>query len=130
MALIFSFCGCQAADRSEEARTLCDTFCGDVKTGDVDKLLTYFSELQASAGSCTFNLPLNRDDMATYIGSNRSALSRDSFCPARDCSETTLMIRQNRRRAPAEKKTGITLRRPRLAWVLLEINRCISIASS
>ena len=42
-----------------------------------DKLLTYFSELQASAGSCTFNLPLNRDDMATYIGSNRSALSRE-----------------------------------------------------
>ena len=42
-----------------------------------DKLVTYFSQLAALNGSLTFNLPFGRDDMATYIGTNRSALSRE-----------------------------------------------------
>jgi len=42
-----------------------------------DKLITYFTQLAAAAGSRTFNLPLNRNDLATYIGTNRSALSRE-----------------------------------------------------
>ena len=42
-----------------------------------DKLVTYFSQLAALTGSLTFNLPFSRDDMATYMGANRSALSRE-----------------------------------------------------
>lgn len=42
-----------------------------------DKLMTYFSQLSQSCGSKTFQIPVNRDDLATYIGTNRSALSRE-----------------------------------------------------
>lgn len=42
-----------------------------------EKLVTYFSELSASAGSSTFNIPMKREDMAAYIGSDRCALSRE-----------------------------------------------------
>ena len=69
MALIFSFCGCQAADRSEEARTLCDTFCGDVKSGDVDKLLTYFNYDEISAeelGNIIVHPDLNKEEASFY----------------------------------------------------------------
>ena len=42
-----------------------------------EKLIFYFSDLAASNGSQTFKVSLNREDMATYIGSNRAALSRE-----------------------------------------------------
>lgn len=42
-----------------------------------DKLMTYFSQQARLSGSLTFQLPVNRDDLATYIGTNRSALSRE-----------------------------------------------------
>lgn len=42
-----------------------------------EKLTTYFSEMSLQAGSSTFNVPFNREDMATYLGTNRSALSRE-----------------------------------------------------
>ncbi len=42
-----------------------------------DKLMTYFSQLSQSSGSKTFQIPINRDDLATYVGTNRSALSRE-----------------------------------------------------
>lgn len=40
-----------------------------------EKLLFYFSQL--SDGGGTVRTPLNREDMAAYIGTNRSALSRE-----------------------------------------------------
>lgn len=42
-----------------------------------EKLIFYFSDLAAASGSQTFKVSLNREDMATYIGSNRAALSRE-----------------------------------------------------
>lgn len=42
-----------------------------------DKLITYFSEMARASGSMTFQIPINRDDLATYMGTNRSALSRE-----------------------------------------------------
>lgn len=42
-----------------------------------DKLMTYFSQLSQSCGSKIFQIPVNRDDLAAYIGTNRSALSRE-----------------------------------------------------
>lgn len=42
-----------------------------------DKLLTYLNQQSEAAGSQTFQIPVNRDDMAAYIGTNRSALSRE-----------------------------------------------------
>lgn len=42
-----------------------------------DKLITYFTEQAGAAGSDTFTLSMNRDDMASYMGTNRSALSRE-----------------------------------------------------
>lgn len=42
-----------------------------------DKLMTYFTQLSQSCGSKTFQIPVNRDDLAAYIGANRSALSRE-----------------------------------------------------
>lgn len=42
-----------------------------------DKLLTYFNQMSQAAGSLTFQIPINREDMATYMGINRSALSRE-----------------------------------------------------
>ena len=42
-----------------------------------DKLICYFSQLSQSQKSCTFLLPMNRDDLAAYLGTNRSALSRE-----------------------------------------------------
>ena len=42
-----------------------------------EKLITYFSELASEAGARTFTIPLSREDMATYIGANRSAVSRE-----------------------------------------------------
>ncbi len=42
-----------------------------------DKLLTYFGELSRKSQSKTFTVPLDREQMAEYIGANRSALSRE-----------------------------------------------------
>lgn len=42
-----------------------------------EKLITYFTQLAHQNKSNTFNVPLNREDMATYVGTNRSALSRE-----------------------------------------------------
>ncbi len=42
-----------------------------------DKLITYFSELSSSSGSDTFKVTLNRESMAAYIGTDRSALCRE-----------------------------------------------------
>lgn len=42
-----------------------------------EKLITYFSEMSLHTGSSTFNIPFNREDMAVYLGTNRSALSRE-----------------------------------------------------
>lgn len=42
-----------------------------------DKLITYFTEQAGVAGSSTFTIAMNRDDMAAYMGTNRSALSRE-----------------------------------------------------
>ncbi len=41
-----------------------------------DRLITYFSQNVAKYGS-SFTLPLSREDMAAYLGTNRSALSRE-----------------------------------------------------
>lgn len=41
------------------------------------KLTAYFAELAAAQGSPVIRLPMNREDMAAYIGANRSALSRE-----------------------------------------------------
>ena len=42
-----------------------------------DKILTYLSSLAGQNGSKVFTVPLSREDMATYIGANRAALSRE-----------------------------------------------------
>lgn len=42
-----------------------------------EKLMVYFSQQAAAAGSTRFRIPLNREDMATYIGANRASLSRE-----------------------------------------------------
>ena len=42
-----------------------------------DKLVTYFSQLSSAAGSADVTLPLSRGDLAVYVGTNRSALSRE-----------------------------------------------------
>ncbi|MDO4938740.1 MAG: Crp/Fnr family transcriptional regulator [Lachnospiraceae bacterium] len=42
-----------------------------------EKLIMYFSELATEEGHGTFTVPLNREDLAAYIGANRSALSRE-----------------------------------------------------
>lgn len=42
-----------------------------------DKILTYLSSLANDTGSKVFTVPLTREDMATYIGANRTALSRE-----------------------------------------------------
>lgn len=45
-----------------------------------DKLLTYFAECENCRQSCCGNeieIPFNRNDMAIYLGVNRSALSRE-----------------------------------------------------
>jgi CRP-like cAMP-binding protein len=41
-----------------------------------DRLITYFSQNVAKYGS-EFKIPLSREDMAVYLGTNRSALSRE-----------------------------------------------------
>ena len=42
-----------------------------------EKIMTYFSSLAFEAGSDCFRVPFSREDMAVYIGVNRSALSRE-----------------------------------------------------
>ena len=42
-----------------------------------EKLMTYFTELSREQKSKVLTLPFNREDMAAYIGTNRSALSRE-----------------------------------------------------
>ena len=42
-----------------------------------DKLITYFSQLADASGSGVITLPMNREDLAVYMGTNRSALSRE-----------------------------------------------------
>lgn len=49
-----------------------------------EKLMTYFSELAASGATRSFTVPLSREDMAAYLGTNRSALSRELSRMQRD----------------------------------------------
>lgn len=42
-----------------------------------DKILTYFTFLSKRSGKRHFSVPFDREDMAAYIGVNRSALSRE-----------------------------------------------------
>ena len=42
-----------------------------------DKLMSYFFSLSLKTKSKTFTIPMNREDLAAYIGSDRSALSRE-----------------------------------------------------
>lgn len=48
-----------------------------------EKLLTLFSQYVSKSGARTFSLPLNREQLAAYLGVNRSALSRE-LCRLRD----------------------------------------------
>ena len=41
------------------------------------KLVAFFTNASRKAGSRTFSVSMNRDDMADYVGTNRSALSRE-----------------------------------------------------
>ena len=41
------------------------------------KLIAFFTNASRNAGSRTFSVSMNRDDMADYMGTNRSALSRE-----------------------------------------------------
>ena len=41
------------------------------------KLIAFFTSASRSAGSRTFSVSMNREDMAVYMGTNRSALSRE-----------------------------------------------------
>ena len=42
-----------------------------------DKIITYLSGLASEKGKKVITVPLNREDMANYIGANRTALSRE-----------------------------------------------------
>ncbi len=42
-----------------------------------DKLMTYFNQKSRDAGSFTFCITVNREDLAAYMGTDRSALSRE-----------------------------------------------------
>lgn len=42
-----------------------------------EKLIAFFTNASRNAGSRTFSISMNRDDMAVYMGTNRSALSRE-----------------------------------------------------
>ncbi len=42
-----------------------------------EKLYTYFSQMCYKTGKRMFTLPFNREDFALYLGTNRSALSRE-----------------------------------------------------
>lgn len=41
------------------------------------KLIAFFTECEQKAGSNLFNIPFDRKDMAAYLGTDRSALSRE-----------------------------------------------------
>lgn len=47
------------------------------KIGIRNKLMTYFSQMSLKSGSDTFVIPVSREDLAVYIGTDRSALSRE-----------------------------------------------------
>ena len=42
-----------------------------------DKLVTFFSQYSSQCASDSFTVPFDREDMAAYLGVNRSALSRE-----------------------------------------------------
>ncbi len=49
-----------------------------------DKVITYFSQLAERSKSDEFTIPLSREDMASYLGVERSALSRELSNMQRD----------------------------------------------
>ena len=57
-------------------------FCGDriqilSKLKIRDKLITFLSQCERKYGSRVFDLPFDRESLSTYLGTNRSALSRE-----------------------------------------------------
>lgn len=42
-----------------------------------DKLVSYLSEQSLNAGSATFDIPLNRQQLADYLSVDRSAMSNE-----------------------------------------------------
>lgn len=57
-----------------------------------DKLITYFSQCMTRAKSDTFTIPLDRASLAAYIGTERSALSREL---SRMQKENIILINKN-----------------------------------
>ena len=49
-----------------------------------DRIITYLSGLANEKGKKIITVPLNREDMANYIGANRTALSRELSLMKRD----------------------------------------------
>ncbi len=58
-----------------------------------DKLLSYLSAESSKAGSATFTIPFNRQELADYLGVDRSAMS-STLCKLRD--EGVLQFQKNR----------------------------------
>ena len=58
-----------------------------------EKLLSYLSICSLQAGSSTFTIPFNRQEMADYLSVDRSAMSKD-LCKLRD--EGLLQFEKNR----------------------------------
>ena len=49
-----------------------------------EKLTVYFGELSSACGKDVFEIPMNREDMASYIGADRAAMSRELSRMKRD----------------------------------------------
>ena len=53
-----------------------DAYAREMEDEIAEKLTAFFTIAARNAGNKIFSISMNRDDMAAYIGTNRSALSR------------------------------------------------------
>lgn len=62
---------------SDKARALTERIDVLSRRSIQEKLLCYFEQLSAKAGSCTFSLPFSLSTLAEYIAADRSAMMRE-----------------------------------------------------
>ena len=96
LAVAAAFCGC-SPDRSDEAKSLCVTFCEDVKAGNTEKLLTYFNYDEISENELNEIISrsgLNNEE-ASFYQDIRETVDYASSEPVYDKESKTCSVQVN-----------------------------------
>lgn len=94
ICMVFSLCGCNETNNTEGAKTLCESFCEDVRSGDTAKLMGYFAGSDVSEDDLK-NIIKPSDinvDQDYYLNAIKSTISYTVQDPVYDKNSKTATV--------------------------------------